>query len=198
MCDILTPVYNSLNKWGDGDDEKQQKDAMRNVVYSNAVKYGDAKQYDALKKYYQTTQDNMDKSRALSCLGCTRDKGLILKTLEYAKDSDEVRKQDKIFALGPCARTKEGKQICLEFLKKTVNEWKEIYGGGGFLLNHVMKLPSGFVTDDKADEIEKYYATLDKKDFDACQKSMKQCVESIRLNARWRKAELKNIQQWIA
>ena len=65
-------------------------------------------------------------------------------------------------------------------------------------MNHVMKLPSGFVTDEKADEIEKYYATLDKKDFDACQKSMKQCVESIRLNARWRKAELKNIQQWIA
>jgi len=243
MCDILNPIYTSLNKWGDEDDEKQKKnveradvfrplilgsmakygnkevigdilkkfdafiveksgdpipDALRNTVYSNAIKYGDAKRYNALKEYYMTTKDNMDKRRALQCLGCTRDKGLILKTLEWTKDSDDVRKQDKIFALGPCARTKDGKQICLDFLKKTVNEWKEIYGGGGFLLNHVMKLPSGFVTDEKADEIEKYYATLDKKDFDACQKSMKQCVESIRLNARWRKAELKNIQQWIS
>ena len=243
MCDILTPIYNSLNKWGDDDDEKQKKDveradvfrpmilgnmakygnkeviadilkkfdvfvvnksgepipdALRNTVYSNAVKYGDAKQYDALMQYYLATEDNMDKRRALQCLGCTRDKGLIPKTLEFAKDSDDVRKQDKIFALSPCAGTKEGKQICLEFMKKTMNEWKEIYGGGGFLLNHVMKLPSGFVTDEKADEIEKYYETLDKKDFDACQKSMKQCVETIRLNARWRKADLKNIQQWIS
>lgn len=69
-------------------------------------------------------------------------------------------------------------------------------GGGGFLLNALFKLPSGFVDGAKADEVEKFYATL-VDDYDACQKSMKQCVESIRLTARWREGAIKSIEKWI-
>ncbi len=245
MCDLLTPIYNSLNKWGDGDDEKQKGDiqrndefrpliisslakygqkqvindilskfdsfimdkkeddekcnigdALRSTVYSNALKYGDKERYHALKDYYMTTKDSMDKRRALSCLGSTNDEELILNTLEWVKDSDEVRKQDKIFALSSCARNRFGKQILWDFLQKTIDEWKVMFDGGGFILNSIVKLPAGFVNDKKADEIEKFYSGLT-EGYGACQKSMKQCVETIRLNAKWRKEEIDNIKQWV-
>eukprot|EP00484_Ammonia_sp_Unknown_P001996 CAMPEP_0197023626 /NCGR_PEP_ID=MMETSP1384-20130603/4294_1 /TAXON_ID=29189 /ORGANISM="Ammonia sp." /LENGTH=884 /DNA_ID=CAMNT_0042451869 /DNA_START=21 /DNA_END=2675 /DNA_ORIENTATION=+ len=171
-------------------------EALRNTVYSNALKYSsDGTRYEALKKYYMTATDNMDKRRALTCLGSTNDAELILATLKWTKDSDEVRKQDKIFALGTCARSKTGREITWQFLKESISEWKEIYGGGGFILNSVCKLPASFVDDKKADEIEAFFNGL--KGFDACQKSMKQCVENVRLNAKWRNAEIQSIQQWI-
>merc|ERR1712060_929720 len=89
-----------------------------------------------------------------------------------------------------------GRELCWEFIRTTIADWKDQYGGGGFLLNGLFKLPSGFVDAKKADEIEKFYGTL-VDDYDACQKSMKQCVESIRLNARWREGAIKNIGNWI-
>eukprot|EP01084_Bolivina_argentea_P169821 294333_1 len=247
MCDILTPIYNELNGFGDDDDEKQKKDrqrqdefrpliissmakygnkkviagilnkfdafivdkkqddekcnipdALRNTIYANAMKYGNEKRYNALKDYYMNTKDSMDKRRALQCLGYISDKELIIKTLEWVKDSDDVRKQDKVFPLGRCARSRNGKQVTWEFLQKTINEWRDMYDGGGFILNSIFKMPSGFVSDDKANEIEKFYSGLTDGDgYTACQKSMKQCVENIRLNAKWRKGQIDNIKQWI-
>eukprot|EP01084_Bolivina_argentea_P055125 101081_1 len=169
-------------------------DALRSMVYGNAMKHGDKARYGALKAYYLSTTDNMDKRRALSSLGATKDKELIATTLNWSKDSDEVRKQDKIFGLGACARSKIGKEITWQFVKKTAQEWKDIYGGGGFILNSVMKLSSGFVSHEKANEIEHFYNGLE--GFATCQKSMKQCVETIRLNAKWRNAQIDNIKKW--
>ena len=111
------------------DDEKSNiPDALRTMVYGNALKHGDKTKYEALKQHYLTTEDNMDKRRALTCLGATRDPELIKQTLYWSKDSDEVRKQDKTFALGRCTATPEGRELCWEFIKTTIADWKDQYG----------------------------------------------------------------------
>ena len=117
-----------VEKKQDDEEKNNIPDALRGFVYATAVKFGDKSKYDALHQHYLTTEDNMDKRRALTCLGATRDPELIKQTLYWSKDSDEVRKQDKTFALGRCTATPEGRQLCWDFIKETISDWKDLYG----------------------------------------------------------------------
>eukprot|EP01084_Bolivina_argentea_P062069 113501_1 len=193
--EILKVINDKFNKFIIDKNDIEIPDALRYTIYSYALKYGDIKEYNGLKEYYLNTKDDMDKRRALQCLGCTKNKQVLVEILNWAKNSDDVRKQDKIFALRTIARSEFGKDIFWEFLQKSVNEWKEIYGTGGWLLNDTIKLPSKFSSNDKANEVENFYNQL--KDFDACKKAINQCVETIRLNAGWKNRQIKNVQDWV-
>ena len=193
-------INDILNKFDEFIDNKYViPDALRSIIYKYALKNSNDEgvRYEKLKNYYLTTKDNMDKRRALSCLGFYENN--IYETLNWVKNSDSVRKQDKIFGLRSCSQSKIGRDIVWKWLKESISEWNEIYDGGGFILNSLIKLPSsGFIDNNKANEIETFYNTLsDKGQYNSCQKSMKQCVEYIRLNAKWKNQEINNIQQWI-
>ena len=220
VIDACTAKFDSFVMDQKHDDEKSNiPDALRRLVYVNGVKYGDKSRYNALKQYTLATKDDIDRERALNCLGYTRDPQLIEQTLYWVKDSDEVRKQDKAFALTSCSSTSMGRDICWKFLLQTVTEWKDLYGmcfrfcfesrtlprfvehwtvmkDGSTLFRRLFSLPSGFVDAAKADEVETFYGTL-VNGYEACQKAMDQCVESIRSNARWKKSAIKSIGQWI-
>ncbi|ETO11522.1 Aminopeptidase N precursor [Reticulomyxa filosa] len=83
-------------------------------------------------------------------------------------------------------------EISWNYLQKTFEQWYKIFEGG-FLVQHLAKIPSEFVSFQKAAEIEKFYSTLD---FPACKRSMDQCVENIKKNAKWREQEIKTIEKW--
>jgi len=76
--------------------------------------------------------------------------------------------------------------------KKTFDEWYKKFEGG-FLVQHLAKLPAEFVSFEKAKEVEEFYKTLD---YPTCKRSMDQCVENIQKNAKWRKQDIGFIQKW--
>ena len=82
--------------------------------------------------------------------------------------------------------------LVLQFLQKRWDEWFKLFEGG-FLVQHLAKIPSGFVSLEKAKEVQAFY---DKIDAPVCKRAMKQCIENIQQNANWRNKEIENIKKW--
>ena len=144
------------------DDEKYDNDdvcpsAIRSVVYVNAIKNGGEKEFTQLKKYYNCTTDAMEKNFALRSLGYVKyDDKAIEDTLEWIIGSEEVRSQDKVFPYRTLANSGgRGRELSWQFLKKRWTDWFKRFEGG-FLVQHLAKIPSGFVTEDKAKEVKNF------------------------------------------
>ena len=180
------------------DDAKYDDDALassiRGTVFAYCIKNGGEKEFAALKQYYNTTENPLDKSHSLRSLGMVRysDKAMT-DFLEWVISSDEVRSQDKVFPYRALAASgAKGREAAWKFLQERWDQWFKLFEGG-FLIQHLAKIPSGFVTAEKAKEVEEFYAKIDAP---ACKRSMKQCIESISQNASWRSRELENIRKW--
>ncbi|ETN98717.1 puromycin-sensitive aminopeptidase [Reticulomyxa filosa] len=176
-----------------GDNKSNIPSSLRSVVYAIAVKNGGKDEFYALKKYYLTVQDSTEKQWALRSLGAVKDPELIQSLLEWLKESDDVRIQDKVFPFRVVANSQIGREISWNYLQKTFEQWYKIFEGG-FLVQHLAKIPSEFISFQKAAEVEKFYSTLD---FPACKRSMDQCVENIKKNAKWREQEIGTIEKWV-
>ncbi|ETO13693.1 Aminopeptidase N precursor [Reticulomyxa filosa] len=166
--------------------------ALRNAVYSIAIKYGGKEEFDTLQKYYLSTTDSSEQGRALRALALTTNPDIIPKLLEWIKDSDKIRNHDRVLPFSIVAQGIAGREMAWQMLQKTFDQWYSMFEGG-FLGRDLVKIPSSFVSFEKADEIEKFYKTLD---YPACKRSMDQCVETIRKNANWKKQTLGVISKW--
>lgn len=65
---------------------------------------------------------------------------------------------------------------------------------GGFLLGHLVRVPSNFATEERATEVEKFYAS---KNLPGVERTMRQAVESIRSNAKWLTRDADVIRKWL-
>merc|ERR1719361_2451144 len=167
--------------------------ALRTAVFNYVVKNGGDEEFESVKKYYNTTENPLDKSAALRALGMVPSEKKITELLEWIISSDEVRSQDKVFPYRALAHSgAKGREMAWQFLQKRWDQWLKLFEGG-FLVQHLAKIPSGFVTADKAKEVEAFFAKVDAP---AAKRSMKQCIESISQNASWRTRELENIRKW--
>ncbi|ETO35803.1 hypothetical protein RFI_01259, partial [Reticulomyxa filosa] len=193
---IFIYLFIYLFHYNNENDEKKTdiSPSLKSVVFTIAIKNGDKKDFELLKKYYLTATDSAEKDWALRSLGWTTDTELIRHMLQWIKNSSEVRNQDKVYPFRTLATNPAGREIAWEFLQKTFSEWYSIFEGG-FLVKHLAKLPSEFVSFEKASEIEKFYDSLD---FPACKRSMQQCVENIKKNASWRKQDIALIEKWVS
>jgi len=168
--------------------------ALRTAVFNYVVKNGGDEEFESVKKYYNTTENPLDKSAALRALGMVPSEKKITELLEWIISSDEVRSQDKVFPYRTLAHSgAKGREMAWQFLQKRWDQWFKLFEGG-FLVQHLAKIPSGFVTADKAKEVEAFF---EKVDAPAAKRSMKQCIESIKQNASWRVRELENIRKWV-
>jgi len=175
-------------------DDEALSSSIRGAVFASCIKNGGEEEYNALMKYYNTTENPLDKSYSLRSLGLVQySEKAMTAFLEWVISSDEVRSQDKVFPYRAMAGSgAKGREMSWQFLQKRWDDWFKLFDGG-FLVQHLAKIPSGFVTAEKAKEVEEFYAKIDAP---ACKRSMKQCLENISQNAIWRTKELENIGKW--
>jgi aminopeptidase N len=182
------------------EDPKANEDVLpasfRSAVFTLAIRKGGKKEFELVKAHYLTVDDPAEKSWSLRSLGSTEDPQLLKDLLQWILDSDHVRSQDKVFPFNTVARNLKGRQLAWDFLKANWEKWYSTFDGG-FLVQHLVKLPSGFVTEEKADEVEEFFKPIGEK-HQNIRRSIQQCLESIRKTAGWRKRELDNIKKWIA
>eukprot|EP01083_Nonionella_stella_P265854 900045_1 len=127
--------------------------------------------------------------RALGYIGGNNNfnNNFINQFLKWIMESNEVRSQDKVFPYRLLANSGEnGRQLSWEFLKNNWDKWFKLFEGG-FLVQHLARIPSAFVTLEKAKEIENFYNNVNAP---VCKRSMKQCIENITQNANWRNREI--------
>eukprot|EP00485_Elphidium_margaritaceum_P006713 CAMPEP_0202691708 /NCGR_PEP_ID=MMETSP1385-20130828/6352_1 /ASSEMBLY_ACC=CAM_ASM_000861 /TAXON_ID=933848 /ORGANISM="Elphidium margaritaceum" /LENGTH=913 /DNA_ID=CAMNT_0049347151 /DNA_START=33 /DNA_END=2774 /DNA_ORIENTATION=+ len=169
--------------------------AIRSGVYATAIKHGGEAEFMALKKYYNTSNDAMEKDFALSALGQVRwDNHAMQSFLEWVLTSDEVRSQDKVFPFRTFSHCgAPSRELAWQFLQQRWTQWFKLFEGG-FLVQHLAKIPSGFVSMEKAQQVQGFYDQLE--NVAVCKRAMKQCVETITQNANWRTQCLSAIQKW--
>merc|ERR1719474_1069548 len=196
MRPVIAEMMKRFHAFMDGAkyDDDALSSSIRGTVFAICIKNGGQREYDALKKYYNATENALDKSFSLRSLGLVgHSEKAMSEFLEWVISNDEVRSQDKVFPYRAMANAgAAGREMSWQFLQKRWDDWFKLFDGG-FLVQHLAKIPSGFVTAEKAKEVEEFYAKIDAP---ACKRSMKQCLENISQNASWRARELGNIQKW--
>eukprot|EP01084_Bolivina_argentea_P279212 477320_1 len=191
---VIEQMMKRFHSFMDGDQDALPSH-IRRACYSHCIKNGGQEEFEKLKKYYLSATDAMEKTFALRSLGYVNyDDNAINDLLQWIMTSDDVRSQDKVFPFRVCAHSaSKARQASWHFLKSKWDQWFKMFEGG-FLVQHLAKIPDGFVTLDKAKEVEDFYATIDEA---SCERSMKQCIETIKQNANWRTKELENIRKWV-
>jgi puromycin-sensitive aminopeptidase len=126
-------------------------------------------------------------------LGSAKDPELLKKVIDFAM-SKEVRAQDAVFVISSVASNPKGRDLAWEFFK---SNWKILFDKyeGGFLLSRLVKyVTDGFASNEKADEIEKFFQT---NNFPGTERTVQQSIETIKLNAAWLQRDLAKLTEFF-
>jgi len=169
---------------------------LRDLVFRTVVAHGDESTQEEMKKIYLAATTPEVRIGSLNAVCAVRNSALLEKTLEWGFNSGEVRSQDIHNVLATCSQTGPGKIATFEAVKKNWDLIVERYGNAGFLGRSVVDYSSGgFVTMEKAQEVEDFYKT---HTMNAIERTVQQCLERIRSNAGWRTRELSAATEWLS
>ncbi|XP_024886627.1 puromycin-sensitive aminopeptidase isoform X1 [Temnothorax curvispinosus] len=166
---------------------------LRSPVYRAILSVGDANTYDTMIKLYKEADLQEEKERILRALGAIKDEALLRKVLDFAM-SEEVRAQDTVFAIMSVGLSYKGRLMAWNFFKE---KWKTLMDRyeGGFLLARLVKFTTeNFVTEEQAKDVENFF---EGHPTPGTERTVQQCVESIRLNAAWLSREKDSIKKYL-
>ncbi|XP_018337298.1 PREDICTED: puromycin-sensitive aminopeptidase isoform X2 [Trachymyrmex septentrionalis] len=166
---------------------------LRSPVYRAVLSVGDANTYDTMLKLYKEADLQEEKERILRALGAIKDETLLRKVLDFAM-SEEVRAQDTVFAIMSVSLSYKGRLMAWNFFKE---KWKTLLDRyeGGFLLARLVKFTTeNFVTEEQAKDVESFF---EGHPTPGTERTVQQCVESIRLNAAWLNREKDSIRKYL-
>jgi len=166
---------------------------LRSPVYRAVLSVGDIDTYLTMLKLYREADLQEEKERILRALGMMKDETVLRKILDFAM-SEEVRAQDTVFAIMSVALSYKGRIMAWNFFKE---KWRTLLDRyeGGFLLARLVKFTTeNFVTEEQAKDVENFF-----KDHPTpgTERTVQQCVESIRLNAAWLSRDKDSIKEYL-
>ncbi|XP_058093294.1 aminopeptidase M1-like isoform X3 [Magnolia sinica] len=135
--------------------------------------------YECLRKVYRETDLSQEKMRILSSLASCPDPDIVLEALNFLLSS-EVRSQDVIYGLAGISR--EGREIAWRWLKDNWDHISKTWGSGILITRFIRAIVSPFCSEDKADEVEEFFARRIKP---SRGRTLKQSIERVRINAKW-------------
>ncbi|XP_011635269.1 puromycin-sensitive aminopeptidase [Pogonomyrmex barbatus] len=166
---------------------------LRSPVYRAVLSVGDANTYETMIKLYKEADLQEEKERILRALGAIKDEALLRKVLDFAM-SEEVRAQDTVFAIMSVGLSYKGRLMAWNFFKE---KWKTLLDRyeGGFLLARLVKFTTeNFVSEEQAKDVESFF---ENHPTPGTERTVQQCVESIRLNAAWLAREKDSIKKYL-
>ncbi|GAB4854485.1 AP-1 complex subunit mu-1-Iike [Ancistrocladus abbreviatus] len=145
---------------------------MRKVSKSNRSGF------EALLRVYKETDLSQEKTRILGSLASCPDPDIVIEVLNFIL-TPEVRSQDAIIGL---AISREGRETGWKWLKDNWDHISKVWGSGYLLSRFVSAIVSPFASNEKAKEVEEFFATRTKP---TIARTLKQSLERIHINARW-------------
>ncbi|EME30031.1 Puromycin-sensitive aminopeptidase [Galdieria sulphuraria] len=166
---------------------------LRGVVMAAAVSSGGQKEFDQVKHLFETATLNEEKVRCLQTLGMTPQVSLMKEALEWGWQ--HVRYQDYIYLVSSIGSNPKGAELIWEYLKEHWNALYERYGKGNFMLTSFIRACTAQMTTQmEADQVEAFYRT---KHVEGCERTIRQCVERIRVSAKWFERDEKATKEWL-
>ncbi|KAL6422387.1 hypothetical protein ACFW04_010611 [Cataglyphis niger] len=166
---------------------------LRSPVYRAVLSVGDANTYETMIKLYKDADLQEEKERILRALGAIKDQALLRKVLDFAM-SEDVRAQDTVFAIMSVGLSYKGRLMAWNFFKE---KWKTLLDRyeGGFLLARLVKFTTeNFVTEEQAKDVESFFESHPTP---GTERTVQQCVESIRLNTAWLARDKDSIKEYL-
>jgi puromycin-sensitive aminopeptidase len=167
---------------------------LRSVVLKFVMRNGGAAEFDEMVNLYKTAQMPEDKINALRAIGLSRDSALIQKALDYILDG-EVRNQDAYILIAACASTPVGRKLTWQFVKTNWDVIVQRFSGGMAMVGAFIKFSvDGFATEEAAADVEEFFKT---HKADGTERTIAQCIESIKSNAAWLKRNADDIRKFL-
>ncbi|XP_022715192.1 aminopeptidase M1-like isoform X2 [Durio zibethinus] len=135
--------------------------------------------FESLLKVYREADAVQEKERVLRAIASTPDPDILVEVLNFLI-SEEVRDQDIIYGLAGISL--EGHEISWRWLKENWNVIINKYGAGLLLTHFIRNVITPFCSNEKADEIEEFFASHIRPSFAM---NLKQSIEQVRIKARW-------------
>jgi len=159
------------------------------------MRNGGQAEFDQMVKLFKDeSAQPEEKLRALRAIGLAKDEHLIKKALDYALSSD-VRSQDVHTLMSACATTAHGRDLTWNYLKTHWTVVVDKVAAGNFLLARVVAyVTQSFSTTARADEVEEFFKT---RTLAAIERTVSQCLESIRANAHFLQNNLQETTAWL-
>jgi puromycin-sensitive aminopeptidase len=154
---------------------------LRGVVYGTVAQEGAPSTYESMWDFYKKAPLQEEKVRLLVSLARFKQPQLLQQTLERALGPD-VRVQDTVAVVTSVAGNKHGRDLAWEFMKANWPELDRRYGKGGFAITRLVAITGSFTRLKRADEVKEFFR---KHPTPSAERTIKQSLERIRLNARW-------------
>lgn len=168
----------------DANDIQSLPSDMRTPVFVIVLKNGSVKEYDAVKSYFYSADNNAERKHVLSSIGSTPDPKLKLATMEWAT-SGEIKLQDFCYPMGSVGRSKRvGREIAWKYFQDNFEKIKGMIGKASSSLMDacIVMCAGGFCTNEKADEIDAFFAA---HPVPSSTRKIAQVTESMRANAKF-------------
>jgi len=167
---------------------------LKGVVYSLVAKNGGEKEFDELIKIYDATDDAREKERIQVALGNFQNEEMIKRVIDFSL-SEKVRKQDWFRIMVMLGYNPKARLIAWKFLKEHWDDFHKKYEGNLTLLVRTLEgVTSGFADKENLSDIKKFFRAHPLKE---AKRTMKQVVETIETNIKWRNRDLKEIKNWL-
>lgn len=165
---------------------------IRSACYKMVLRAGEEGIYDKMAKLYNSVDLQEEKVRISKAMGAINVPELLSIVIEFSI-SPEVRSQDTVFIIVSIAKTKKGRELVWKFLQ---DNWQTVFDRcqGGMLRNHLVKITENFASEEKAQEVEKFFAATN---LQSVGRAVQQSLESIRLNAAWLQRDAEAIKDYL-
>ena len=167
---------------------------LRGVVFALAAQAGDKDTYDQIWELEGETNLAEEKIRLLMALSRFQQPDLLTAALEDSLSS-KVRSQDTISVVTAVAANPKGRDLAWDFVKSQWAEFDRRYGGGGFGLMRLVSICSHFNSQEKADEVDSFFA---EHPAPAAERTIRQAMERVRLNIKWLEQNRQELTAWFA
>ncbi|XP_026656624.2 aminopeptidase M1-B-like isoform X2 [Phoenix dactylifera] len=134
--------------------------------------------YESLLRIYRETDESEERVRVLSSLSSCPDPDIVLEVLNFLLSS-EVRNQDAVYGLRV---SREGRETAWRWLKENWDYISKTWESASLIAAFIGCIVSPFSSEEKAEEMEEFFASRTKPSF---ARTLKQSLERVRINARW-------------
>jgi len=172
---------------------------LASVIFKLAVKNGDDSTFERMTKIYEQLHLSAEagpelRVKALFCTGFVPNAEATTKAINWALKSEHVRSQDLMYPFASCSSSAYGREATWAVIKATWDDLKQKFSGGSFLLGRIIKCLSGFNTEERAKEVEEFFAGRTEPN---TERTLAQTLESIRTNAKTLSVQKESTLAWL-
>jgi len=165
---------------------------LRACVYRVVASSGGAKAVDQLMDHFRKSELQEEKDRISRAMGASKEVDQLQRVLDFAVGS-EVRSQDSPWVIAGVAHNSKGRDLAWDFVKANYAMLSERYKQGMLFMRLVQFTTDSFVTEEKADEIERFFT----ENHNPAERTVRQQIENIRLNAAWLNRDADKLQKYF-